>query len=64
MNGTLAGVSGSFTDDPGPPNFAVLIPDFLFTAGTNDVRLFTVDGEGAAAVLRPLRVAGLGGQSR
>lgn len=54
VNGTLAGVSRTFADNTGPRRFGVLIPDFLFRKGKNDVRLFAVEGTGAAAVLRPL----------
>jgi hypothetical protein len=54
VNGTVAGVSSTFPDDQGPEVFAVIVPDFLFRPGTNDVRLFAVEGTGAAAVLRPL----------
>jgi arylsulfatase A-like enzyme len=59
VNGRVAGVSGTFDDNAGPRRFGVLIPDFLFVEGRNDVRLFTVEGSGAGAVLHPLRVAGL-----
>jgi hypothetical protein len=59
VNGRVAGVSGTFADNAGPRRFGVLIPDFLFVDGRNDVRLFAVQGSGPGAVLHPVRVAGL-----
>jgi hypothetical protein len=55
VNGILAGVSSQFADNAGPRRFGVLIPDFLFVKGANDVRLFSVENNGHA--LRP--IAGL-----
>jgi hypothetical protein len=59
VNGRVAGVSGTFKDNKGPRRFGVLVPDFLFVNGRNDVRLFAVDGTGTGAALHPLNVAGL-----
>jgi hypothetical protein len=59
VNGRIAGVSGTFADNAGPRRFGVLVPDFLFVEGRNDVRLYTVGGSGPGAVLHPVRVAGL-----
>ena len=53
----MAGVSSQFADNAGPRRFGVLIPDFLFVKGTNDVRLFSVASTGTGTVLRP--IAGL-----
>ena len=52
VNGTVAGVSSQFADNAGPRRFGVLIPDFLFVKGTNDVRLYSVENTGH--VLRPI----------
>jgi hypothetical protein len=59
VNGTIAGVSTTYSDE-GFQGFAILIPDFLFVKGKNDVRLFAVEGNAGNAVLRPLRVPDLG----
>jgi hypothetical protein len=56
VNGRIAGVSTTFDDHAGARRFGVLIPEFLLRKGANDIRLFVVEGDGADAVLHPLRV--------
>jgi arylsulfatase A-like enzyme len=60
VNGRLAGVSPTFSDDAGPRRFGVLVPDHLFRRGRNDVRVFEAGPPGAAFGLRPVAVPGLG----
>ncbi len=54
VNGTLVGVSPTFSDDSGERRFGVVIPDFEFVNGKNDIRLFSVEGTGAGTVFRPI----------
>ncbi len=54
VNGTIAGVSATFKGQNQERLLGVIIPDFLFTKGKNDVRLFSVEKNGATAVLHPL----------
>ena len=59
VNGTTAGVSATFVDQHGPRHFGVVVPDFLFRRGANDVRLFVIDDGSSGVVLRPVQVGGI-----
>ena len=50
MNGSIAGVSETWTRGDVPGRFGVLAPEFLVRSGRNDLQLFEVDG----STLRPI----------
>jgi Sulfatase len=52
VNGSLAGISETWTQDGVPGWFGVLAPEFLVRPGHNDLRLFEVDGSN----LRPISI--------
>jgi hypothetical protein len=52
VNGSLAGISDTWTQDGVPGWFGVLIPEFLMQQERNDLRLFEVQGSN----LRPISV--------
>jgi hypothetical protein len=51
VNGTVAGVSPTYRSGQRDGRFSVLVPEFLFRPGPNQLELFEVDGD----TLHPLR---------
>jgi hypothetical protein len=52
LNGRIAGISKTWTQNGEPGWFGVLAPESLVESGTNDLRLFEVSG----SALRPIPV--------
>jgi arylsulfatase A-like enzyme len=56
VNGTVAGVSPTFSDEGIANRFATMVPDSLLRNGANRVELFALTGSAADPVLRPMTV--------
>jgi len=56
VNGTIAGVSPTFSDEGIANRFAAMVPDSMMKNGANRVELFALEGSAAEPVLRPMTV--------
>jgi hypothetical protein len=54
VNGTIAGVSPTFTDGSTPRRFAMMLPESLLRAGDNHVAAYELDPSAAATTLHPM----------
>jgi hypothetical protein len=56
INGTIAGVSPTFTDGNTARRFAMMLPEALFSAGDNHVAAYELDPGGGVPELHPIAV--------
>jgi len=56
VNGTIAGVSPTFTDDRTERRFAMMLPESLLRAGDNHVAAYELDQSAGAPTLHPMGV--------
>jgi arylsulfatase A-like enzyme len=56
VNGTVAGVSPTFSDEGITNRFAAMVPDALMRDGANRVELFALTGGSGSPVLHPMAV--------
>ncbi len=59
INGTIAGVSPTFTDGDTPRRFAMMLPEVLLRAGDNHASAYELDtgAAGGAPTLHPIVLA-------
>jgi hypothetical protein len=58
INGVIAGVSPTFTDNGTERRFAMMLPESLLRSGDNHAQAFEVEGSGGGTTLHPIALRG------